>query len=501
MTCKRYSEIDFELYEIVSGPHYECPDCEGCYSVSSRTDSIFSNSQSCNCDGNSSSTQCYITPECGVISKTDFVDIPPNPFIPSYSSKTSPSESGKLCLDNNGYKPIRVSNKIKISIPYDPIFNGIYVFDKCSIGWILNSGESTININSCFNTGDVNQTPHQLISFSEVDNPSDINKCYIETYSNYNLGAYSGDIYAFPAKYYMCATQPASSITDIGHRLSVGFTLPIRYRPRCKDWVLIDRLYGPNGKKTPHSIFGSPNYAYYQNPTNGQDYLPRYTFLTSDNQIVCGSGINEIGFSFKCQGQQLGYGCNNICNYSYNNQPDTTYPVDETSWFKPKIPVLAQVEFVYDCRPQCDCVNIINYNEIGGWESLNTKCYGSSVNINYDCDQEINEPSFTNKEVKVYFVPSDQYRFYIQDNISSDIYYSTPISISTQTSIIDKVIKYPREFYFPGVDAVYGMIFWINNNVSVISTAGGEKINAVDIYWSLDVTDSKYKLYILPSED
>jgi hypothetical protein len=73
--------------------------------------------------------------------------------------------------------------------------------------------------------------------------------------------------------------------------------------------------------------------------------------------------------------------------------------------------------------------------------------------------------------------------------------------MSTQTSIIDKVIKYPREFYFSGVDIVYDIISWINNNVSVISTAGGEKINAVDIYWSLDVTDSKYKLYILPSED
>lgn len=506
MICKRYSEIDFELYEIVSGPFYECGDCDPCYTVVSRTDLILSDYQSCYCDSATVpiQPQCYEIPNYGIVGKTHSVDIPPNPYVPSYSTKTSPSESGKLCASNSSYNQVQMSNKIKITIPYDPVFGGTYVFDRIASNneWKLNELESITSINTCINTGDVNPIPKQLINFYEVMNPSNASECYVETYTKFieDLFTSSGNIYAFPAKYRMCLTQPAPSIDELGHRLSVGFTLPIRYRPRCQDWVLADRLYGSNGKKTPHTIYGSPNYAYYDDPYFFFSYNlnPKFTFLNSDNSQACGSGISNLGFSFRCDGVSLGYNCQNICTYPYNGDNN------ETSWFTPKQPVIAQIEFVYDCRPQCACNTVLNYNEISAsnWGNNTIKCYGSSVNINYDCTSQSPEPSYVGHAVEVYFVASEKYIFFIRDNINSNIYYSTPTSIGS----VDKVIKYPSTFSTPGIDIVYSMIYWINNNVSVFSAINNQqpniennKYSAVDIYWN--TTNSTYKLYILPSED
>lgn len=496
MICKKYSEIDFELYEIVSGPHYECGNCEECYTVVSRTDWVLNTS--CNCDGIISSPQCYNIPDCGIFSKTSSIDIPPNPFIPTYSPKTSPLESGKLCESNSEYNPIQVSNKIKITIPYDQIFSGIYVFDRCNnTEWKLNTLESITNINTCINAGDVNPTPKQLINFYEIDDPSSASYCYKETHSEVIIinsdFITSGDIYAFPAKYHMCLTQPASSVDGTGYRLSVGFTLPVRYRPKCQDWVVVDRLYGPNGKKTPHTIFGSPNYGYYDDPLYYTvSPPPKFKFLNSDGTQNCGSGINDLGFSFRCDGVSLGYNCQNICAYPYEDYNN------ETSWFKPKQPVVAQVEFVYDCRPECSCSTIFSYDEIAisNWNNYNTTCYGSSVNINYDCISNLSEQNYSGHSFEVYFLASEKHRFYIRDDINSNVYYSTPVSIGN----VDKIIKYPQTLAGNTNIGNY-IINWINDDISVVSTVNDEKINSVDIYWNWDITNSIFKVYILPSED
>jgi hypothetical protein len=494
--CKKYSEIDFNNYEVIRGPFYDCSFCTDCESLSSRTNWADSYSSSCECTINSS--QCYNSSACGTINKTDHINIPINPYIYPSSKETSPSESGKLCLDQYGFTPtVRMSNKIKITIPYDSIFGGTYVFEKCSVyGWFLNSGETSTSINTCINTGSPSATPEYLIDFSEINNPSDINQCYTETLITYNYDGSPdssyGEIYVFPAKYYLCITQPAATSDDLGHRLSVGFTLPIRYRERCQDWILVDRLYNASGEKTPHNLFGSPNYAYLQQPLNSADWMPKYTFLNDDGSTQCPSGLKDLGFSFRCDGYGLGRGCSNMCNYPYSNLQDSLVSIDETSWFRPKIPVLAQVEFVYDCRLECICNFISDYSSISSWNNDATSCYGSLVNINYDCTNNIIEPNFSGKDVEIYFLLSSEYTFYIR-HLGAN--YSTPKFINNEL-IIKKMIQYPHIFNDTDINSI---ISWINSNVSVINNQNMEKINAVDFYW--DTSNLIYKLYIIPSED
>ena len=464
--------------------HGTCKGCSDYYIDNSSTDwEYISDAAGCDCINNPN--QCYTPPECSEISKTYPINIPPNYYIYPLSPEAPASASGQICYNDPEYSPVRISNKIKISVPNDPIFSGVYIFDRCGLNdWKLNNDESIININSCTNPSDPSATPSYLINFTEVDNPYDIStsEFYEEKYEKYNydgLGNNSGDIYSFPAKYYMCITQAASEINPIGHRLSVGFTVPIRYRPRCNDWVVVDRLYNTKGQKTPHAISGSPNYAYYETPTVGSDFQPKYTFL-DNGQPTC-SGLNNLGFSFKCEGYLLGSGCNNICG----GYPYISTPIDETSWFTPKIPVLSQLEFVYDCREECINCDIITYVSTN-WVPDNTvSCYGSIININYNCNLARNQEYILDSEINIYFITSNKYKWYIRG-----YEYSSPYELNKKL------------FYgtVNGEDSYY-IFNLINNHVSAYDLDNNKYV-AVDLYWvDLYQTGQVYDLYIVPSND
>lgn len=521
--CKRYSEIDQNLYEIVDGPFYNCEGCGGdCDNIPVFTNWKNTYVENCLCINNPKS--CFQPSSIDYYSneiiyppqnKTKPINIPCNPYIYPNSTPTSPVESGKLLISNSNYTAPRLSNKIKITIPYDPIFKGIYVFDNVNgdfdentIGnWVFNSGESSTSINQCYTPGDINQNYKYLISFTEVNDPSDINQCYTETYIKYNyngLGDASGDIYAFPAKYYMCITNPAININDTGSRLSVGFTLPIRYRSKCGDWIVVDRLYNKYNQKTPHVLYGNSNYAYYETPTNGADFLRRYKFLTSDNQSICGSGLNEIGFSFKCEGSRLGYNCVNICNYPYTSTQDSLNPIDEISWFTPKIPVMSTLEFVYDCRPLCYCPNFASYIDTNwilssGYSSNGISCYGSSINMNIDCNLtapiEFSSP-FTEINVILYLITSSNYKFFIKKS-SGDIFWHDYVEYSTPLTSNAKVYA----DLISGNTSPHKIIQWINSNVVAYSIANN-RYSSVDLYWyDIYNNQTEYYVYIVPSED
>jgi hypothetical protein len=338
---------------------------------------------SCLCEDPYTSQQCY-SPFGSPMAKTYLVNIPSNPYFFPDQPPAPPLASGLLC--NNPRTQFRISNKIKITIPNDPIFSGIYVWDRePAIGgsqtadWILNLNESQLS-NSINCVPDLG-LPSNLIGFAEASNPSRSNPAsFEETYTIYALEPEK--VYAFPAKYYMYLTAAAASTESMGHRLSVGFTLPIRYRHAYGDWIVVDRLIA-NGKKTPHKLNGSPNYAILNEGPDPGDNTISYKFIDSiSNQPICSSGLNELGFSFKTSGPGLGFECSDF------GLPYPYFGEQELSWFEPKIGVQSLVEFVYDCRPTINC-NIAagaTLDTITGATLIDpNSCLGLTINVDHNC--------------------------------------------------------------------------------------------------------------------
>jgi hypothetical protein len=378
----------------------------------------------CLCEDPYTSQQCY-SPFGSPIAKTYLVNIPVNPYFFPGQQPAPPLASGLLCEDPP--TQFRISNKIKITIPDDPVFSGTYVWDRQanSTTWILNAGESQIRDFMCYGEVDQNYT----LGFAEVNNASQIYPAsFEETYTIYNLEVEKA--YAFPAKYYMYATVAAETSESMGHRLSVGFTIPIRYRHAYGDWIVVDRLLN-GGIKTPHILNGSPNYSIVNEGPDPTDNTVSYKFINPANNIpICPSGLNELGFSFKTSASGLGIGCLTF------GQP---YPYfqNELPYFEPKIGVESLLEFVYDCRNTINC-NIANGTTLtDNPPSINvndqTVCLGSTINIDYAC---AGVP--TNEQMRLYFLSKvDNLKIYYKN------YFGGSSTIYTINGDINEAVELP----------------------------------------------------------
>ena len=370
--CKKYSEIDFNLYEIFAGPFYDCDFC----CVGRDENLNFTNVTAINDCG-----KTYYPPHN--LPRTDSVEVPYNPYMyPNVSNYAPPSASGKICPYDSDYQPVNLSNRIKITIPNDPVFSGVYIFDKfgSNLDWRLNTTDSTTN-------------PY-TISFQE----------FALGYSKYREYFYAdgfalnlSSTYAFPAKFVMTLVNPSpinGSIVGIGDRAVVGFTLPIRYRKPYQDWVVVDRVS--------HRVYGNnKNYGYINTAGNDVELI---------GDEVC-SGIPEFGFGYRVSALGLGYDggtsrfVNSTAQIFFPHDSDPTYP--EATFYEPKIPMLADVEFVYSCRPN-GCSSYASFPTINFSSSIYSQnICGFPVNNFVPCDDSISsETIYDNINIYAIFNPS-----------------------------------------------------------------------------------------------
>lgn len=342
------------------------------------------------------------------------VQLPDNYYLWTQVNIPPSSSYNDLC---NEISPtyLNVSDKIKITIFDDPIFSGVYVFDRVdgtgnsnlfSPNWVLNSGESSHNLSTYSHPGSIFDE-NLLVSLNDDMTSPGATVAY-EGYTELKI-SYSndstnvGDIqledaYAFPAKFVFTAVQPPCpcsgdpslpeyiATTGIGHRLAVGFVPPIRYRHTYGDWILVDKI--------PHIVTGTPNYVIgslfnngyqatngmylntsaYVSYTESTTGIPPTPIGTGFINIIGGEGVDirpvctdipNIGFAFKVSATGLGYdrgtslyidSTSNIQGigrlHTYERYYDFDLNIrDERPFFGPKTPVVAAVEFVYSCRP------------------------------------------------------------------------------------------------------------------------------------------------------
>jgi hypothetical protein len=252
---------------------------------------------------------------------------------------------------------VNLSKRIKITISNDPVFSGIYVFDRGfgdsflnSNFWIFNTGLSQYNLNA-YNHPESFLNGKLLVSLSDTNYPE-----YLPGYNELKTSLYKGennslanqleDVFSFPAKFVFTAVQPPcpcsgeigtawppiSTIQASGHRLAVGFVPPIRWRHPYDNWIVVDKIS--------HIISGIPNYATGALFNNGITYFSttdqadvvlnnsksiRYTesylpgtasseigngylgITTADTGFwpVC-TGLPDLGFSFRVSASGLG---------------------------------------------------------------------------------------------------------------------------------------------------------------------------------------------------
>lgn len=448
--CKKYSEIDFNLYEIVHGPFYECSFC----CVGKEANNIFTDASAINDCG-----KTYYAPYN--LLRTYSVDIPYNPYLyPNVMNYAPPSESGKICPYDSDYQPVNLSNRIKITIPNDPVFSGIYVFDRFyEDQWSLNNSESTANITDPYSIR-FQEFPYGYMKYREYF---------------YSDGSNLSSTYAFPAQFLMTLyLSPVNGgVVGTGHRAAVGFTLPIRYRKPYKDWVVVDQIS--------HSVYGkNKNYGYINTAGNNVELI---------GDSVC-SGISEFGFGYRVSALGLGWDGGSTRFLSPNvfigYEADPTYP--EAPFYEPKIPMLANVEFVYSCRPNnCSSyasIPTINFSSV---PYLERQC-GATVNNFIPCNGDISSATiYDNINIYAIFNPSISNQ--------SCLFYGmirTISPISEMSKILLTTINSSESTLNRVVNAVS----------SIIQTSFQYDINStssyIDIY--LQVSGNNLDVYIYPSD-
>jgi hypothetical protein len=332
-----------------------------------------------------------------------------------------------------------VSKKIKITI-HDPIFSGTYVFDRnvgsgdddlLSPNWILNNSESDHNLIT-YQHPVSPQNNKILVSLNENDDSSVRQyKGYLELktslYKNENnVGAiYIEDSYAFPAHMVFTAIQPAGPFSGdglgrpevvaggrpTGHRLVVGFCLPLSWDESYNTWRIINGIKYSIDNNIPISYAATPfndgtsyfssidqDLVYLDNKfyisgtidsidTNSSGFITHPTLNTGEILPVC-TGIPFFGFGFRCSASGLGYdkgyawGRETFTNIQgigpYNifethhtgwdgDDPDSDPDfVDERPFFDNKIPISGTVEFISGCNPgiNCSSLQLMNNPEI-----------------------------------------------------------------------------------------------------------------------------------------
>jgi hypothetical protein len=214
---------------------------------------------------------------------------------------------------------VNISKRIKITIPDDPIFSGIYVFDRGlgdyslnSANWIFNTGLSQYNLNTYnhpyINSYGTNMNGKLLVSLNDTGYDSANPDAALPGYNELKTSLYKGendslanqleDVFSFPAKFVFTAVQPpcpcsgeigtswppVSTTQASGHRLAVGFAPPIRWRQPYSDWIIVDRIS--------HTISGIPNYATGVVFNNGLTY-----FSTTDQAEVTLNNSKSIKYT------------------------------------------------------------------------------------------------------------------------------------------------------------------------------------------------------------
>lgn len=282
--------------------------------------------------------------------------LPKNNYLLKQSVDPPSGSYDLLCSETY---PISISNKIKITIPDDPIFSGTYVFDYSpgqgddllsSPNWVLNEAESSHSLVP-YSHSDSAFNGKTLVSF--MDDSNDFNnynyKGYLELKTRYyndennNAARFLEDAYAFPADFVFTAVQPPCPCTGIpgvdfvstigsGHRLAVGFVHPIRWRHPYKNWVLVDRIFHTIENSIPDYTIGSVvnigNQSYYSpdqqqtvylNNSKYVNYAESYVPGTAETSIGTGligislieswpkcTGVPDLGFAFRSSASGLG---------------------------------------------------------------------------------------------------------------------------------------------------------------------------------------------------
>jgi hypothetical protein len=358
---------------------------------------------------------------------------------------------------NNNYS-INLSKKIKITITDDPIFSGIYVFDYnqgngdsqlFSNNWVMNSGESQHNLIP-YDHPESPQNGKILVSLNDnagVIFPYD---GYLELKTSlYNDENNTGaeqieNAYAFPSHMvftavyppcpcsgYIGTAWPKPSTVGTGHRLSVGFALPIRWRHPYKDWIVVDKIT--------HTINDIPNYVignpfndgstpYYSSEQQQDVYLDNSVSILNTTSYEPGSantaytggyfsvsaawdgiwnvctGVADLGFAFRSSASGLGYdrgfaryidtftAIQGIGPFNYfdryyvwdGEDPDGDLDiVDERPFFDNKTPVKANIDFVYSCRPGLPCLTF-NGSTINPTKGSGIGCFDTVKSYIYE---------------------------------------------------------------------------------------------------------------------
>jgi hypothetical protein len=152
---------------------------------------------------------------------------------------------------------VNLSKRIKITISNDPVFSGIYVFDRDMVGlgdfrlesenWVFNTGLSQYNLNAYNHPEESYFNGKLLVSLSDTDYAHPIANAQLPGYNELKTSLYKGennslanqleDVFSFPAKFVFTAVQPPcpcsgeigtawppiSTTQASGHRLAVGF--------------------------------------------------------------------------------------------------------------------------------------------------------------------------------------------------------------------------------------------------------------------------------------
>jgi hypothetical protein len=423
----------------------------------------------------------------------------------------------------NGSPPtFNISKKIKITIPYDPIFSGFYTFDRDFYGnWIFNSGESNTLLTPYYDSSSSFNESY-LVKLNNVGSSfSPRYQGYFEWQTD-NSVAKSG--FAFPCYLVFTALKPPSGIIDglkssfdaasfsgslpaiTGrecHRFVAGIKLPIRYRHVNGDWILVDQIS--------HNISGITNYVsgiesqpsnFNINLINNNPYDAEYGTAQPS-----GTGINQNGFAFRVTASGFGFDGGSYpsdpniflsnhqkyqtANYywydSNNSNAFMTTVVDQTKFSNPKIPSVASITFVESCRNPngSDICNqqIVPTSIVPSVKQ--TGCLGSTINIDYWCGENLSKPDINN---------------FITNNITSitpvysgvtNIYPLTKLSDSTSNffSTTNNIITLPYTgSYNPNVFRE-----WINEEIKFVSLNGSEiykTYDNIDIYWQTNQNDT-----------
>jgi|688.fasta_scaffold02373_2 hypothetical protein len=495
-----------------------------------------------------------------------------------------------------------LSTKITIKIPNDPIFSGTYTFSRnqSTNKWELMTGASLPLYGPGWPDPNVNTLlfDTSLPKYSHAGNPlnntyliklnsvfdagaSPYYPGYLETLAKYNdLSPEAGFTYtsgfAWPAHFIMTAIKPpCSSCSDYqsgygdganrpsgsGHRLVVGFSLPLRYREITQNWIVVDypaqtepnryhALSGINNSNvnTFNYITGVPPIISNSNgdfcqikdfkTTNNPLFDPNPNSLfdlsvsapTSDLQLVC-TGIKDIGFAFRSSGSGLGYaspsnietniidGWGDFRNNFYvasDSYATDTYDGNGRYFngaFYDKVSVDASVKFYSSCRVGVACEAIIPDapHSVTGVLCVtssqifaNSECNGSEIDNSYINNYNSNTNLNT---VDVFFIGPSGFCPCIKRPSSSPQDYIIYESVNQETL----KVKIP----YAGSLQYNSLLSWIKDDFAIIKPYAGigllknlSNINnlcynqypVIDVSWNFQSNATSGSIIIKPTD-